>query len=150
MTADAEVITTPIAANTVIVVGSATTCPSTCSRWLRPKRVKSGMLSDSVAQYPIIPVSDGTIPGYHAQPDGKGPYATVLVIHEAWGVHEHIKDLCRRFAKLGYYAIAPELFARQGNAAAITDPQERGNPIFVCTGQRASWDAIWPRLREYS
>jgi carboxymethylenebutenolidase len=48
------------------------------------------------------------------------------VLHEAWGVHEHIKDLCRRFAKLGYYAIAPELFARQGNAAAITDPAERG------------------------
>src|ERR1700756_3952643 len=43
-----------------------------------------------------IPVSDGTIPGYYARPDGKGPYATVLVIHEAWGVHEHIQDVCRR------------------------------------------------------
>ena len=50
----------PIAANTVIVVGSATTWPTACSRCERPKRVKSGMLSDSVAQKPIIAVSDGT------------------------------------------------------------------------------------------
>ena len=50
MIAVALVIITPIAANTDIVVGSATTCPMICSRWLRPKRVKSGMLSESVAQ----------------------------------------------------------------------------------------------------
>src|SRR6266542_4680967 len=56
----ALVISTPIAANTNIVVGSATTWPTTCSRWLRPNLVKSGMLSDSVAQKPIIAVSDGT------------------------------------------------------------------------------------------
>jgi carboxymethylenebutenolidase len=68
-----------------------------------------------------IPVSDGTIPGYYARPDGKGPYATVLVIHEAWGVHEHIQDICRRLAKVGYFAVAPELFARQGNARTLTD-----------------------------
>ena len=54
---------TPIAANTDIVVGSATTWPTICSRWLRPKRVKSGMLSESVAQKPIIAVSDGTKTG---------------------------------------------------------------------------------------
>ena len=50
MIAVALVIITPIAANSDIVVGSATTWPTICSRWLRPKRVKSGMLSDSVAQ----------------------------------------------------------------------------------------------------
>jgi hypothetical protein len=44
------VIITPIAANANMVVGNATVCPTTCSRWLRPKRVKSGMLSESVAQ----------------------------------------------------------------------------------------------------
>ena len=38
----------------------------------------------------------------------------MLVVHEVFGVHEHIKDICRRLAKLGYYAIAPELFAREG------------------------------------
>ena len=50
---------TPIAAKTVIVVGSATVCPMACSFCERPKRVKSGMLSESVAQKPIIAVSDG-------------------------------------------------------------------------------------------
>jgi carboxymethylenebutenolidase len=73
-----------------------------------------------------VPTADGEMPAYRAMPVSGGPFPTVLVLHEAWGVHEHIKDLCRRFAKLGYYAIAPELFARQGNAAAITDPAERG------------------------
>jgi carboxymethylenebutenolidase len=73
-----------------------------------------------------VPTADGEMPAYRAMPATGGPFPTVLVAHEAWGVHEHIKDLCRRFAKLGYYAIAPELFAREGNAAAITDPQERG------------------------
>ena len=46
----ALVISTPMAANTDMVVGSATTWPTICSRWLRPKRVKSGMFSESVAQ----------------------------------------------------------------------------------------------------
>ena len=59
----ALVIITPMAANTDMVVGSATTWPTICSRWLRPKRVKSGMFSDSVAQKPIIAVSDGTNTG---------------------------------------------------------------------------------------
>ena len=61
-------------------------------------------------------------PGLSAMPDKGGPFPTVLVIQEALGVHEHIKDFCRRLAKPGYFAIAPELFARQGNAAAINRP----------------------------
>ena len=68
-----------------------------------------------------VPAKDGEVPAYRAMPDKGGPFPTVLVAHEAWGVHEHIKDLCRRLAKAGYYAIAPELFARQGNAAALTN-----------------------------
>jgi len=57
-------------------------------------------------------------------PDKGGPSATVLVVQEIFGVHEHIKDICRRFAKLGYYAIAPELYAREGNPAEISDIKE--------------------------
>jgi carboxymethylenebutenolidase len=53
-----------------------------------------------------------------------GPFPTVLVVQEVFGVHEHIKDICRRLAKAGYYAIAPELNARQGNPAKISDIQE--------------------------
>jgi carboxymethylenebutenolidase len=71
-----------------------------------------------------VPVADGSIPAYRAMPAQGGPFPTVLVVQEIFGVHEHIKDLCRRLAKAGYYAIAPELYSRQGNPAAISDTQE--------------------------
>ena len=71
-----------------------------------------------------MPVADGAIPAYRAMPDTGGPFATVLVVQEIFGVHEHIKDICRRLAKLGYFAIAPELYARQGNPAEISDIKE--------------------------
>jgi carboxymethylenebutenolidase len=66
-----------------------------------------------------IPVSDGLIPAYRAEPATGGPFPTILVVHEIFGVHEHIKDICRRLAKLGYLAVAPELYARQGDASKI-------------------------------
>ena len=68
-----------------------------------------------------IPVSDGTIPAYRAAPAGATNAPTILVVQEIFGVHEHIKDVCRRFAKLGYMAIAPELYARQGDPSGYTD-----------------------------
>ncbi len=71
-----------------------------------------------------VPVADGSMPAYRAMPNQSGPFPTVLVVQEIFGVHEHIKDLCRRFAKAGYYAIAPEFYSRQGNPAAISDTQE--------------------------
>ena len=57
------------------------------------------------------------------RPSG-GPFPVVLVVQEIFGVHEHIKDVCRRFAKLGYLAVAPELYARQGDVSKITDIKE--------------------------
>lgn len=78
-----------------------------------------------------IPVSDGTIPAYRAMPDKKGKkFPVVMVIHEIFGVHEHIQDVCRRFAKLGYMAIAPALYARQGNVETIASIQELDRSIF--------------------
>lgn len=71
-----------------------------------------------------IPVSDGMMPAYRAQPEGGKNLPTVLVVQEIFGVHEHIKDICRRFAQLGYFAIAPELYARQGDASAYSDIQK--------------------------
>lgn len=68
-----------------------------------------------------IPVSDGEIPAYRAMPDKGKSFPVVLVVQEIFGVHEHIKDICRRFGKLGYMAIAPELYARQGDVSKITD-----------------------------
>ena len=72
-----------------------------------------------------IPTSAGDIPGYRALPaKPKGKVPVILVVHEIFGVHEHIKDVCRRLAKEGYYAIAPELFARQGDVSKMTDFKE--------------------------
>jgi len=68
-----------------------------------------------------IPVADGEIPAYRAMPDKGKHFPVVLVVQEIFGVHEHIKDLCRRFAKAGYLAVAPELFARQGDVSKISD-----------------------------
>lgn len=68
-----------------------------------------------------VPTANGLIPAYRAAPEAKGAYPVLLVIQEIFGVHEHLKDMCRRFAKLGYYAIAPEMFARQGDVSKMTD-----------------------------
>ena len=70
----------------------------------------------------MIPTPGGhSMPAYAAMPAGKGPFPTILVIQEIFGVHEHIRDVCRRFAKLGYLAIAPELYFRQGDPSVLTD-----------------------------
>jgi len=71
-----------------------------------------------------IPTSDGSLPAYRAMPSQGGPFATVLVVQEIFGVHEHIKDVCRRLAKLGYLAVAPELYARQGDVSKLSDINE--------------------------
>ena len=65
-----------------------------------------------------IPVGDFKMPAYRAAPAGKANAPVVLVVSEIFGVHEHIADVVRRLAKLGYMAIAPELFVRQGDAGA--------------------------------
>jgi carboxymethylenebutenolidase len=71
-----------------------------------------------------IPVEGGEIPAYRAMPASGGPFPTMLVVHEIFGVHEHIKDICRRLAKLGYFAVAPLLFAREGDVTSISDMQQ--------------------------
>jgi carboxymethylenebutenolidase len=67
-------------------------------------------------------VKIGEMPAFQARPKNtSGPLPTIIVIQEIFGVHEHIQDLCRRLAKLGYLAIAPELFFRQGDPRKFTD-----------------------------
>ncbi|MBK6797296.1 MAG: dienelactone hydrolase family protein [Acidobacteria bacterium] len=66
-----------------------------------------------------IPVKDGEIPAYRAMPAKGKNFPTVLVVQEIFGVHEHIKDICRRFAKLGHLAIAAEMYARQGDVSKM-------------------------------
>ena len=71
-----------------------------------------------------IPVTDGEIPAYRAMPVKGDAFPVVLVVQEIFGVHEHIKDICRRLAMKGYLAVAPELYARQGDVSKLTDFQE--------------------------
>jgi carboxymethylenebutenolidase len=66
----------------------------------------------------VYDVEGFTVPFYFAAPEGKTHLPVVLVVHEIFGVHEYIADTCRRFAKAGYLAIAPDLYARQGDASA--------------------------------
>jgi carboxymethylenebutenolidase len=68
-----------------------------------------------------IPTRDGEMPAYRAMPAGKRGLGTILVVQEIFGVHEYIKDVCRRFAKQGFLAVAPELYARQGDPSKYTD-----------------------------
>ena len=72
-----------------------------------------------------IPVAGGEMPAYRAMPDAKNKkFPVVLVVHEIFGVHEWIQDVCRRFAKLGYLAIAPSLYARQGDVTKMEKIQD--------------------------
>jgi carboxymethylenebutenolidase len=89
----------PVAADTVVTTGS------------------EGLTAGEVK----IPTGDVEIPAYRAMPAKGGPFPIVLVVQEIFGVHEHIKDVCRRFAKEGYLAVAPELYARQGDPTKFTD-----------------------------
>jgi carboxymethylenebutenolidase len=78
-----------------------------------------------------VPTADGEMPAYRAMPDKGGPFPTVLVIQEVFGVHEWVKDICRRLAKLGYFAIAADLYARQGDASKYTDVQKLVSEIVM-------------------
>jgi carboxymethylenebutenolidase len=69
----------------------------------------------------IFDVDGFTVPFYYAAPEGKKNLPVILVVQEIFGVHAYIADTCRRFAKAGYLAIAPELYARQGDPTKYTD-----------------------------
>jgi carboxymethylenebutenolidase len=69
----------------------------------------------------IYDVAGFSVPFYYAAPEGKKNLPVILVVQEIFGVHEYIADTCRRFAKAGYLAIAPDLYARQGDASKYTD-----------------------------
>ncbi len=68
-----------------------------------------------------LPVSDGVIAAYYAAPAGGQNLPIVLVVQEIFGVHEHIKDICRRVAHAGYLAVAANLYQREGDASTYTD-----------------------------
>jgi carboxymethylenebutenolidase len=88
------------------------------------KTGSEGLLAGEVK----VPVADGEMVAYRAMPSGKTGAPVVLVVSEIFGVHEYIADVCRRLAKEGYLAIAPELFARHG------DPRKVANVMDIMAG----------------
>jgi carboxymethylenebutenolidase len=70
-----------------------------------------------------VKIGDYSMPVYQAHPASGSNFPIILVISEIWGVHEWVKDCTRRFAKLGYYAVAPELFQREGGVGHLPDIQ---------------------------
>jgi carboxymethylenebutenolidase len=76
---------------------------------------------------------DRTLPAYRARPAGKTNLPVIIVVHEIFGVHEWIRDIVRRFAQQGYYAIAPDLYARLGDASKIADIGELVSTIVAKT-----------------
>jgi len=76
-----------------------------------------------------VPGEEGTIGGYQAQPSGEGPFAAILLIHENRGLTEHIRDVARRFAKVGYTGLAVDLLSRVGGSAQFSDVAETTTAI---------------------
>ena len=104
-----------------------------------PVAAQSVIKTDSVglsAGTMLIEVNGFEVPVYRAQPQGKTDLPVVLVISEIFGVHEHIADVARRFAKRGYLALAPQLFARQGDPAKIASIPELMKEIIAKTPDR--------------
>lgn len=80
-----------------------------------------------------IPARDAVLPAYVAQPRGAGKRPVVIVVPEVWGLHEYIRDVCRRLAKEGYVAIAPDFFARAGDPAPLTEWSEIAKIVGTAT-----------------
>lgn len=78
---------------------------------------EAGLICETV----MVPTVDRAIPAYVARPDARGKFPTVMVVSEVFGIHEYIRDICRRLAKLGYVAMATDYFARTGDPAPIED-----------------------------
>lgn len=100
---------------------------------------ETGLVTETVS----IKAADRAIPGYLARPAGKGRHPVVLVNSEIFGVHEWVKDICRRLAKAGYVALAPDLFVRAGDPSRTTDMQAvmaivKATPEAQVTGDTAA------------
>lgn len=81
------------------------------------KTDEEGLIAEAV----FVPQTDAPLPAYVARPAAPGRYGAVIVVSEVFGVHEYIRDVCRRLAKVGYVAIAPAFFHRAGDPAAVAD-----------------------------
>ena len=78
-----------------------------------------------------VKIGDYAMPVYEARPSSGGPAPIVVCISEVWGVHEWVRDVTRRFAKAGYYAVAPELFKREGGVGQLPNIQDILKIVFA-------------------
>ncbi len=97
---------------------------------------ETGLVTETVQLSP----PDTQIPAYLARPDGAGPYPVVIVVSEIFGVHEYIRDVCRRLAQLGYVAMAPDFFARAGDPSGLTDYAEIRKIVATATDDQVMGD----------
>jgi carboxymethylenebutenolidase len=103
---------------------------------VRPSLTEAVITTDTkgIIQGPVkMAVPGGWITGYRACPPKAGKLPGVIVVEEIFGVHEHIRDICRRLAKAGYFAVAPELFSRQGDPTKVADVQRIMSDIVAKT-----------------
>ena len=81
-----------------------------------------------------------SLPAYVARPSGRGRHGAVIVVNEIFGIHDYIKDVCRRFAREGYVAIAPDYFDRAGDPAPLTDMTAIRNIVATATYEQQMGD----------
>jgi carboxymethylenebutenolidase len=72
----------------------------------------------------MIPAKDAQLRGYRAMPASGGPFPVVLVAAEVFGLNPYMKDVCRRLAKAGYYAVVPDLYTRKADLTKVTDMKD--------------------------
>lgn len=93
-----------------------------------------------VATEVMIPQTDAPLPAYVARPAAAARYGAVIVVSEVFGVHEYIRDVCRRLAKLGYVAIAPAFFHRAGDPASLTQMKDIQAIVVTATNEQVMSD----------
>jgi carboxymethylenebutenolidase len=111
---------TALAATTTLGAGFALAAQPVCAQTMITTPTDGLTVGDVT-----VKTKDGKdMMAYRAMPASGTGFGTVLVVQEIFGVHEHIKDVVRRFAKAGFYAIAPDLYFRQGDATKVSDIQQ--------------------------
>jgi carboxymethylenebutenolidase len=88
----------------------------------------------------MVRTRSSQMPAYTARPAGRGRYPAIIVIPEVFGIHAYIRDVCRRLAKEGYYAIAPDLFHRAGDPAPLTNFSEIRKIVVTATNEQVMND----------
>ncbi len=96
----------------------------------------AGLITETVQLSP----ADAQIPAYLARPAADGAFPVVIVVSEVFGIHEYIRDVCRRLAQLGYVALAPDFFARAGDPSGLTDFAEIRKIVATATDDQVMGD----------